>query len=93
MATITIQLDPTVERKLREKAHLRGKTLEEYIQQLAEDHARAATDAATLPLSQASDPESIEQWRRELRAWAASHPARDVLVDDSRESIYEGRGQ
>ena len=29
----------------------------------------------------------------ELLAWAASHPALPTLADDSRESIYAGRGE
>jgi hypothetical protein len=29
-----------------------------------------------------------EKWSAELRAWAASHPKRDITMDDSRESIY-----
>ncbi len=29
----------------------------------------------------------------EIRVWSQSHPPVSHLVDDSRESIYEGRGQ
>ncbi len=36
---------------------------------------------------------TLEEWSHELRAWAASHPASDVIADDSRESIYAGRGE
>lgn len=34
-----------------------------------------------------------DEWVRALRVWAASHPIGDVLADDSRERIYEGRGE
>jgi predicted DNA-binding antitoxin AbrB/MazE fold protein len=34
-----------------------------------------------------------EEWVRALREWAASHPRVDHFVDDSRESIYAGRGE
>ena len=38
-------------------------------------------------------PMSAEQWIAELRAWIASHPRLPYEADDSRESIYEGRGE
>lgn len=28
-----------------------------------------------------------------VRAWAASHPKRDIVLDDDRESLYAGRGE
>jgi hypothetical protein len=31
---------------------------------------------------------SYEEWSKALREWAASHPKRDTLADDSRETIY-----
>jgi predicted DNA-binding antitoxin AbrB/MazE fold protein len=41
-----------------------------------------------------SPPElSPEEWVKALREWAASHPRVDHFVDDSRESIYAGRGE
>lgn len=38
-------------------------------------------------------PTSAEQWIAEFRAWIASHPRLPYEADDSRESIYEGRGE
>ena len=37
-----------------------------------------------------TDPEA---WSRALRRWAESHPKRDIVIDDSRATIYEGRGE
>jgi len=31
---------------------------------------------------------SHEEWSKALREWVESHPRRDTLADDSRESIY-----
>lgn len=31
---------------------------------------------------------SREEWAQAIRDWAASHPKRDTLADDSREAIY-----
>lgn len=42
------------------------------------------------------DTATPEEWARELRAWASSHPSETPLLSDraiSRESIYEGRGE
>ncbi len=36
---------------------------------------------------------SREEWAKALRDWAASHERVDHFVDDSRESIYAGRGE
>jgi hypothetical protein len=47
---------------------------------------------------QAAAPRSPNQddpagWSAELRAWATSHPARDLTLDDDREGIYAGCGE
>ena len=34
---------------------------------------------------------SADKWMAQVRAWARSHPQRDHVVDDSRESIYGDR--
>ena len=37
--------------------------------------------------------ETAEEWTRRLREWIDSHPKRAILIDDSRETIYAGRGE
>ena len=34
-----------------------------------------------------------EEWIARFRAWAESHPKREIVIDDSREAIYGGRGE
>jgi hypothetical protein len=34
-----------------------------------------------------------EQWAAEFQAWVSSHKPVGHFVDDSRESIYDGRGE
>lgn len=34
-----------------------------------------------------------EAWMRRLHAWVDTHPSRPLTLDDSRESIYAGRGE
>jgi hypothetical protein len=36
---------------------------------------------------------SYNEWAQAFRSWVESHPRRDTLVDDSRDSIYAGRGE
>jgi hypothetical protein len=37
--------------------------------------------------------EPPEEWTRRLQAWVDTHPGRPVAIDDSRESLYTGRGE
>jgi hypothetical protein len=86
MVTITLQVSEETERRLQAKASAAGKSVEAYIQDLAEREAQAVR----LPLGPERTPEQrVAQWR----AFASSRPARPVIADDSRESIYEGRGE
>ncbi len=39
------------------------------------------------------EDESPAAWARRLQAWVDTHPARPISIDDSRESIYSGRGE
>jgi hypothetical protein len=37
--------------------------------------------------------ETPEAWARRLQAWVDTHPARPISIDDSRETLYSGRGE
>jgi hypothetical protein len=37
--------------------------------------------------------EQPEAWARRLQAWVDTHPARKITIDDSRETLYSGRGE
>lgn len=52
------------------------------------------SDLARSPSPQ-TDPatELPDQWAVRLQAWVDSHPTRPALIDDSRESLYAGRGE
>jgi hypothetical protein len=80
--SVTLDLPPETERTLRAKAAQSGQTLEEYLEALAS--AAISTRPAAL---------SADDWVVQFRAWVASHERLPVLADDSRESIYEGRGE
>ena len=80
--TVTLNLPADTERRLREKAARSGQTLEGYLEALAREAAGPAP--ATLP---------AEEWATQFRAWVASPRPLPAPADDSRESIYEGRGE
>ena len=80
--TVTIRLPPETEQKLREKAARAGQTLEAYLERLAAEVA--AGSGAGLP---------PEEWVAQFRSWVASHKPLATPADDSRESIYQGRGE
>lgn len=84
--TLNLSLPPELEARLRERAAATGKDVESFVREAVEEKI-----TATAP----SGPEgkSPEQWSAELRAWAASHAPVTHSVDDSRESIYAGRGE
>jgi hypothetical protein len=80
---LELQLEPRVEERLRDLAAKTGINLDEYVARLVE----SCFPAPPAPVL------TGEAWERELRAWAASHKPLSTPVDDSRESIYQGRGE
>jgi hypothetical protein len=88
--TVMLNLSAEIEQLLREKAARVGKTLEAYLEGLSQQEARAnhATRSGLLP-------GTVEQWSAEWRAWADADRnfCSGITLDDSRESIYAGRGE
>ena len=86
--TLSIPLPPETETKLRERAAASGKDLTMLVLEAVEA-ITGETNGDTAP--NGSMPPN--QWSAEWRAWAAGHQTLDHVVDDSRESIYAGRGK
>jgi hypothetical protein len=87
---VMLNLPAETERILKDKAEKAGLTLQRYLQGLAEREA-------TLPSGTVPSPSSLsaEEWSAAWRAWANSDrqlPS-GLAIDDSRESIYAGRGE
>jgi len=82
MTTVTVPLSEEVKQQLRRQASDRGMPLEEFARTVLEREA-----AVSVP------QQSAEQWIAEWRAWTSSRPRRELTMDDSRESIYEGCGE
>lgn len=85
-----IELPPTTEEILDRavnNGHFqnREQALSEAVRLLSEQtETPEADDAGILP---------PDEWVREFRKWARSHKTRSPNLDDSRETIYEGRGE
>ena len=81
MTTVHVPLSEAAKERLGRRAAEQGVPLEELARTVLEREAAVAADPAA------------EQWVAELRAWVASQPRRELTVDDSRDSIYEGCGE
>jgi hypothetical protein len=85
--TLQITFSPETESQLRQKALAAGKDIEGFVRQAVEE--KLSTEK--LP---ALESTSRDQWLKRFDAWIASHPLRpNVQLDDSRQSIYAGRGE
>jgi hypothetical protein len=82
MTTVTVPLSESARQQLGQRAAERGVPLEEFARTVLEREA-------AVPEPQ----QSAEQWIAEWRAWTSSRPRRELTMDDSRESIYEGCGE
>lgn len=87
--SVTIDLPPDTEAKLREQAARRGTSLEDYLRQLALRWAFTAEDAAMAPAEARTPEQRVADWL----AFVNSHQDITAVADDSRESIYEGCGE
>jgi hypothetical protein len=85
--TLELKLSPETEAKVRQLAAASGKDVEAIV---LEALAEKLGDADSQP----SRPSLTDQeWRDKLRAFIDRHPVVTHFVDDSRESIYAGRGE
>jgi hypothetical protein len=85
--TVTIDLPPETEARLREQAKAKGAKLEDYLGQLAR---RWANENVQVFYGTAKTPEQrVADWI----AFVKSHEHITAVADDSRESIYEGCGE
>ena len=86
MATITLEISEELTQKLQRRSAAEGgdlaKTALEILKKELHDPA-TATDPDDLP---------YDVWRERFEAWIKSVPQVNIgFVDDSRETIYEGR--
>ncbi len=83
---VVLNLSLEVEVRLKDQAAAKGQKVEEFIADLLTEEVRAGeSKPPMLP---------VDQWNAKLAALLASTPQTNAaFVDDSRESIYAGRGE
>lgn len=86
---ITEQIQPDALTRLATCAHRTGKTVNDLLTEMLDEREVA------MPLEEQPvvASETAKDWTRALRRWATSHPVSTGIADDSRESIYAGRGE
>ena len=90
--TLCISLSPTSEAKLREHAAAAGEPIESLAARIVET-AMQQSNGVPLAAPQGLSPADAQRQRDALRAWAELGRPTGHPLDDSRESIYEGRGE
>lgn len=84
---LSLNLSPETEARLKTQALKSGKSPEELV-------LEALTERLTSDGSDSDDQITAKRRKQEFQAWLAAHPSvPGTNVDDSRESIYEGRGE
>jgi len=82
---LILHLPPETAAKLQEQAAATGKAPEELALRALEEQLAISP--------QSPSAMSAEEWIADMLAWAESHQRLPIEADDSRESIYAGRGE
>ncbi len=89
--TLHIDLPAAVETALLAQAAAEGIDVSTLV---AEAVAQRLTESAASALDRSENsPNASHGFDQRLQAWIELHPQSTVVVDDSRESIYAGRGE
>ena len=86
--TLHIALSPEAEAQLRQRAAEVGKDPVEFAREALEEKLASSPHPTAV-----QTPLPADQRVAELLKWIASHRPLEHDADDSRESIYEGRGE
>jgi hypothetical protein len=81
------EIKPETAEMLTAQAKAHGVSVDDYLRSLLPPTNGHAEEK---PLYETA---TSEEWVSAFREWAASHPVLPVFADDSRESIYQGRGE
>jgi len=90
--TLTLELPTDAEKRLQAKAGARGLTVKSYLEELVRYDLEKQEANGGLQKSDLGAT-SADEWIAEHRALAKRHEHIAHFVDDSRESIYAGRGE
>ena len=82
---LVLHLPPETEERLRQSAAETGKTPEALALEALDEKLACEEGVHETP--------SPGEWLRQFDAWVGELKSRNPNVDDSRDSIYEGRGE
>jgi uncharacterized protein (DUF1778 family) len=85
--TLELQISANLEAQLRQQAAVTGQNVADFVIKAVEE--KLAESNAQNPESAANDTD----WMAKLRELIELHPVVTHVADDSRESIYAGRGE
>ncbi len=85
--TVTLDLKPEIEERVKQKAAEKGLTVEAFIETVINANVRRETSKSF------HETASAEEWKKALRDWINNFPPHPVLSDEaiSRENIYRER--
>jgi hypothetical protein len=86
MSSILDEIKPETAELIAAEARARGLSVDDYLKSLLP----GKNGEGEKPLYETA---TTEQWVQAFRQWAASHAALPMIADDSRESIYQHRGE
>jgi uncharacterized protein (DUF1778 family) len=85
--TLELQLSAEAEAKIRAQAAATGQDTAAFVLEAVSEKIADAESRQPIPT------QDDTEWLRKLHAAIARHPVSTHFVDDSRESIYAGRGE
>ncbi len=84
---MNLELPPETEVWLHQRAAKTGMTAQQFALMVLRNQSVVEPEVV-----EDDPPNDHERWIAGLREWSKDHPGGTHFVDDSRESIYEGRG-
>lgn len=90
---IRLDLSADAEARLLEEASASGKNPDHVVSELVEGRFAAGRPPHAPAGDAQAKREAARDWLMRFDAWVANRPSRGYVADDSRESIYSGRGE
>lgn len=85
--TVTLELKPEIEERIKQKAAEKGLTVEAFLETVIDADVNHQSDKSF------QETATAEEWEKALKNWISNFPEHPVLSDEaiSRESIYRER--
>ncbi|HEX4052777.1 MAG TPA: hypothetical protein VHX86_00795 [Tepidisphaeraceae bacterium] len=91
---LDLHFSPQTEAKLQERAKETGKAVESIVSEAVEEKLAAGSNPSNaVELTPQQKARVWSDWVAGMARWASQNLPAGQIVDDSRESIYSGRGE